>query len=145
MDRLQYFFTDFDSGYSATKDIIMRIVTSLSASMHQHGEAVVAAKQKPDKLYFIRENAVTVLSSSRNYRLVDLSVGSWFGDYQVLFNQIGSFDYVAVVEPGGPPEVFLMTLPEETLLSICVESPDFDRFVRLRAMRKRAFLRLLEI
>lgn len=144
MERLQFFFKDFDGGYSSDNAIIMRIVTSLDAEMFGHGDVVIPMHKLSDKIYFVREQSVTVLDSRRKMRLVDLPVGSWFGEYQVLFNQTGTFDYVAACEPGGPATVFLMTLPAEVLVEVCDENPRFDKFVRLRAMRRRAYLRMLE-
>ena len=89
------FMNDEESGFRAPEEIVHKLVTSLEFVKDKQGTRVLTARSYADKIYFIRQNSVTITDPKYGFRLVDLHTGSFFGELSVLMETQVPFDYEA--------------------------------------------------
>ena len=69
-------------------------------------------------MYFIYKGTITV-NDKDECELSMLPSGSFFGDYQILFELKSNYEFMSTVED----ETWCMTIPREEFIEICEEFP----------------------
>jgi len=69
------------------------------------------------------------------FNLIELHEGSFFGDYQILFEMHSNFSYVA--DPSAKEDTWCMSCNKDTFLMALVEFPNYQEFLTNRALMRR--------
>lgn len=120
IERFEFFFHDYLTGFKANPRLVVQLMTMLRAERFYPGDVVIRAGDYSEAIYFVRQGTITVVASNGSMRLVDLQQGSFFGEYQILFQKISIFSYVATAneETTEKPfrSVFLFSIPKAEIM-----------------------------
>ena len=94
--QFEYFFNDYNDNVHADKVFIRKICTNLEVKIFSYDEIVISAGKLFDYLYLIDEGAVNIIDNTQKFVIATLPEGSFFGDYNILFNVKSNFDYSVV-------------------------------------------------
>lgn len=143
---IQHFVIDQETGYTSDSAIQRRIVTSLHNEVFEFGKPIIRKGNHPVGILFVKEQIVTVLGIKESVRLLDLDENSYFGEWEVIFNKRAERSYIAT-NINHQSDVFTQVyfIKPNDFHAIMSISQDFDKFQRTRALRRRAYVRHIEL
>ena len=114
-----------------------------------------------DEIIFINHGRAAILGTYKKegeddvkVSVVELMEGSWFGDYQILFNMKSNWDLIAKTsskkmnEGNGSiskSKIQVYKLDSEKFLQICNEHSEFRRYLLCRAnLRRGHFIKVFQ-
>ena len=72
-----------------------KVLAKLSLRIHNQGDYVMGPGRSFECLYLIYDGRVDVIDSTERFIISSLPTGSFFGDYNILFNVKNNFGYRA--------------------------------------------------
>jgi hypothetical protein len=96
LNLLDFFLTDYDTGYAPINTMQRRLATSLHYSVFAYGEHVLRKGFTALGVIFIKQHGVTVTGVKESMRLLDLYDHSFIGEFEVIFKQPAERSYIAV-------------------------------------------------
>lgn len=96
LDLLNHFFLDHETGYTTTRALQHKLVTSLEYSFYEFGDPIIRKGQLPQGIVFIEKNGLTVLGCQEQIRLLDYYEHSFVGEFEVIFRVPAERSYIAV-------------------------------------------------
>ena len=133
---------DHETGYTTTRTLQHRLVTSLQYSFYEFGDPIIRKGQLPQGIVFIEKNGLTVLGCQEQIRLLDFYESSFVGEFETIFRVVAERSYIAVNKDEIPKmntNVYIVNA--DTFNELLLDYSDFDKFCRTRAIRRRAYIR----
>ena len=93
--KFSFFFDDYYLGVKADKIFVRKVLSKLNLRIHNQGDYVMQPGRSFECLYLIYEGRVDVIDSTERFVITSLPSGSFFGDYNILFNVKNNFGFRA--------------------------------------------------
>lgn len=137
--KFYFFFNDIQEKVFADDVFIRKILSSMHCQIFFPSVKVVEIGKEVFSIYFIYKGTITVNAEGEE-ELTCLPSGSFFGDYQILFDLKSNYEFMSTVED----ETWCMTVPKDEFIEICEEFPQFHAFLTQRALTRRNYFKLLD-
>jgi signal-transduction protein with cAMP-binding, CBS, and nucleotidyltransferase domain len=145
IELLKLFFIDYESGLTTDKALVRRLVTALQFTSFSFGEHIIKKGSHALGVVFIQTHGVTVLGCNQTIRLLDFYDGSWCGEFESIFRQPAERSFIAVNKQSNTTlSTMVYFCKPDDFNEILSDFDDFDKFVRTRAIRRKAYIRYLE-
>ena len=92
MYRFRFFFDDMIHKHNKCEDIFLRkVLTHLKFNTFSSGQIIVDVGQRVNHLFLFHQGRYTLTDNSGLFKIVNLGVGSYYGEYQIQYGLRNSF------------------------------------------------------